>query len=182
MVENKLIKLHQFDEKDFTKLISTVPDARFLLQWAGPKYIYPLDVAQLNDTLAKTTGEQPSFKVFKATGSDDSEAIGHIQLMNIGYSNSTCILGRVLIFPEHRGKGSGKEMVRRVVEYAFTNLGLHEITLDVFDFNASAISTYKSVGFVEYEFNKGARQFQDECWNIIKMKLNKDQWLFKVKC
>jgi hypothetical protein len=60
IMENELIKLQTFDESDFNQLIAAIPDARFLLQWAGPKYNFPLDVSQLKDTLAKTTGEQPS--------------------------------------------------------------------------------------------------------------------------
>ena len=177
-----MIRLETFSENDFSQLIWAIPDSRFLLQWAGPKYTYPLDDAQLNDTLAKTNGEQPSYKVFKATQTDGSEVIGHIQLMDIDYNNSSCMLGRVLIFPEYRDRGSGKEMVKLVVEYAFKELCLHEITLSVFDFNQSAIATYQGTGFVEYQFKKGARKFQNEKWNLIKMKLHKDKWLNDRKC
>jgi RimJ/RimL family protein N-acetyltransferase len=181
-MENELIKLQTFDESDFNQLIAAVPDARFLLQWTGPKYIYPLDVSQLKDTLAKTTGEQPSFKVLKAIRSNTSETVNHIQLMDIDYSSVSCVLGRVLIFADHRGKGFGKAMVRLAVKDAFVNLGLHEITLNVFDFNESAIATYKSIGFIDYQLKKGALKFHNETWDVIKMKLNKDQWLHKEKC
>ncbi len=174
-----MIRLQNFSGNDFNQLISAVPDARFLLQWAGPNYNYPLDAAQLNDTIAQTDGPWPSFKVFKASKADGSEAVGHIQLMDIDYKNSSCILGRVLIFAIYRGRGFGKELVSCAVEYAFVNLGLNEINLGVFDFNQRAINTYKRVGFVECQFNKGARQFQDESWNAIKMRLTKDQWLHK---
>ncbi len=171
-----MISLEAFSENDFAQLISVIPDDRFLLQWAGPKYKFPLDDTQLSDTLAKTKGKQPSFKVFKVSKTDGSEAIGHIQLMDIDYDNSSCMLGRVLIFPECRGRGFGREMVKCAIKYAFKEMGLHEITLGVFDFNQSAIATYQGIGFVEYQFNKGARQFKNEKWNLIKMKLNKDQW------
>ena len=177
-----MVRLETFSENDFAQLKSAVPDSRFLLQWAGPKYKYPLDDAQLLDTLSKTKGEQPSFKVFKAIEINASEVIGHIQLMDIDYCNLNCKLGRVLIFPEHRGRGFGKEMVKCAVEYAFKRLNLLEITLGVFDFNQSAISVYQGAGFLEYEFNKGARQFQNEKWNLIKMKINKDKWLNNGKC
>ena len=182
IMENELIKLQIFDENDFNQLIAAVPDARFHFQWAGIRYIYPLDFSQLKDTLAKTTGEQPSFKVLKAIRSNTSETVGHIQLMDIDYSSASCVLGRVLIFPDHRGNGFGKAMVRLTVKDAFENLGLHEITLNVFDFNESAIATYKSIGFIDYQLIKGALKFRNESWNIIKMKLNKDQWLRKEKC
>ena len=181
-MENELIKLQIFDESDFNQLIAAIPDARFLLQWSGPKYTYPLDVSQLKDTLSKTNGEQPSFKVLKAIHSNTLETVGHIQLMNINYSAASCVLGRVLIFPEFRGKGFGKAMVKLAVKNAFENIGLYEITLNVFDFNETAIGIYKSIGFIDYEFKKDVTNFQNESWNVIKMKLNKDQWLYRGKC
>ncbi len=177
-----MLRLETFSENDLSLLISAISDARFLLQWAGPKYKYPLDDTQLKDTLAKTNGEQPFFKVFKTVKTGGSETIGHIQLMDIDYNNSNCMLGRVLIFPQYRGKGFGKAMIKCAVEYAFKELGLDEITLGVFDFNKSAIAAYQGIGFVEYQFNKGARQFQNEKWNLIKMKLHKNEWLNKGKC
>lgn len=172
-----MIELQPFKESDFSKLIAEIFDARFLLQWAGPKYTYPLDAVQLSDTLANTIGEKPFFRVFKAIKSDTSEAVGHIQLMDIDYNAASCVLGRVLIFQKYRGNGFGKLMVQAAVKFAFENLHLAEVTLGVFDFNTPAIHTYKSIGFAEFQFNKSARQFQNESWNVIKMKLNKNSWL-----
>ena len=165
-----MIKLQPFKETDFDRLIAEVSDARFLLQWAGPKYTYPLDAAQLADTLSHALGEKPSFQVFKAEKAGTPETIGHIQLMDIDYHAASCILGRVLIFQKYRGNGWGRAMVREAVAYAFENLNLVEVTLGVFDFNTPAIRTYKSIGFSEFQFISGARQFQDEKWNVIKMK------------
>ncbi|SHI16268.1 GNAT family N-acetyltransferase [Desulfofustis glycolicus] len=172
-----MIELQPFNEGDFSKLIAEIHDARFLLQWAGPKYTYPLDAPQLRDSLANTNGEKPSFKVFKVIRSDTTETVGHIQLMDIDYDAASCILGRVLIFQNYRGNGSGKAMVKEAVKIAFEDLHLAEINLGVFDFNTPAIGVYKSIGFTEFQFKKGARQFQNESWNVIRMKLNKDKWL-----
>jgi RimJ/RimL family protein N-acetyltransferase len=171
-----LIELQPFNKRDFRKLIDEITDARFLLQWAGPEYTFPLDVAQLSDTLEKTIGRKPSYQVFKAIRLDTSETVGHIQLMDIDYKTASCVLGRVLIFPRYRGNGFGKTMVRKAVKFAFENLNLAEVTLGVYDFNTPAINTYKNIGFFEYQFSKGARQFQNESWNFIRMKLNKHNW------
>lgn len=178
-LENKLIELHPFNEIDFSKLIAEIPDARFLLQWAGPKYTYPLDAAQLSGTLAKTIEGKPSHQVFKAIRKDTSETVGHIQLMDIDCDAVNCVLGRVLIFQNYQGNGFGKAMVQTAIRFAFENLYLAEVTLGVFDFNTAAIDTYKSIGFSEFQFNKGARQFQNESWNVIKMKLNISSWLHR---
>ena len=165
-----MIKLQPFNDSDFKALIAEIPDARFLLQWAGPKYTYPLDTAQLNETLAKTVGEKPSFQVFKAIALDTQKTVGHIQLMNIDYAARSCFFGRVLIFQEYRGSGFGKAMLQAAVKLAFEDLDLTEIILGVFDFNTSAIALYKKIGFSEFQFLEGARRFQDESWNLIRMR------------
>ena len=179
ITEKKLIKLQVFDERDYRQLINEIPDARFLLQWAGPKYTFPLDAVQLSETLLKTIGKKPSFQVFKAIKLDTSETVGHIQLMNIDYSAGVCVLGRVLIFQQFRFNGFGKVMVNAAIEVALEELNLDEVTLNVFDFNTSAISLYKSIGFRDFHFEKIARQFQNEKWNVITMKINKNCWLQK---
>jgi hypothetical protein len=103
-------------------------------------------------------------------------------LTDIDYKAASCVLGRVLIFRKYRGNGCGKAMVQAAVKFAFENLFLAEVTLGVFDFNTPAINTYKSIGFSETQFNKGARQFQDESWNVIKMKLCKKKLVTSKNC
>lgn len=177
-----MIKLQLFNDSDFSRLISEVPDDRFLFQWAGPKYTFPLDSGQLSETLAKSIGDKPTFMAFKVIRSDTSETVGHIQLMNIDYDAEKCFLGRVLIFKKHRGNGYAKEAVREAVRIAFEDLDLNEIILGVFDFNTSAIELYNKIGFLEFQFLEGARQFQDEMWNLIRMRLRKIHWLQKNLC
>ena len=67
-------------------------------------------------------------------------------------------------------------MVSSVVEYAFVTLGVTNITLGVFDFNNSAIATYEKIGFIQFRVDKGARQYQNEKWNIIRMELCLKHW------
>ena len=129
-----------------------------------------MNTAQLSHTLDQTTGEKPRFHVFKALRSGSTESVGHIQLMDIDYTRARAVLGRVLIYREFRGHGLGTDMVRAAVNFAFHSLQLTQVTLGVFDFNTTAIEIYKRVGFSEFQFIKGARQFQNEQWNVIKMK------------
>lgn len=171
-----MTELQPFTAADFPQLVKEIPDARFLVQWTGPRYVYPLDAAQLRATLAQTVGDEPSFRAFKFVDLDASRTVGHIQLMDIDYNAKTCVLGRVLIFAAHRGMGLGKAMVRQAVRAAFEEFGLDAVALGVFDFNASAIKAYESVGFSEFEFVRGARQFRNEFWNVVRMQLKKEDW------
>lgn len=169
-----MIELRKFEGSDIQRLIGWVPDARFLLQWSGPQYRFPLDAGQLLAALEKTTGTAPSHLMFKALAQPSGDVIGHIEFMNIDYNRRTALLGRVLIGrPEYRGRGYCKQMVEVAIGYGFNTLGLDTITLGVFDFNAQAIACYRALGFVEYERKPNARQFGAEHWTLSMMRLDR---------
>ncbi|MCI2424239.1 GNAT family N-acetyltransferase [Saccharopolyspora sp. K220] len=46
------------------------------------------------------------------------------------------------------GRGLGSEATQLVLEYAFTELGLHRVDLRVLAFNERAIACYTTCGFV----------------------------------
>lgn len=104
-LENTLIELQPFNESEFSDLLAEIPDERFLLQWAGPKYRYPLDVEQIQTTLKNTIGVKPTAQVFKVVKTDIQKTIGHIQIMDIDYNAESCVLGRVLIYSKYRRRG-----------------------------------------------------------------------------
>ena len=172
-----MITLRKFEEVDIPLLVGWIPNARFLLQWAGPQYMYPLDKFQLLSTIEKTKGEKPSHFMFSACHQTGGAYIGHIELMSVDYEKKTAMLGRVLIGQtDYRGKGWGTVMIAEALKFGFNTLGLTEINLGVFDFNQSAIACYKKLGFSEYEFRENARQFENERWNLMMMKLPKQIW------
>ena len=173
-----MIKLRKFEAADISRLLGWIPDARFLLQWAGPQYKYPLDVVQLLAAIEKTMGKRPLHYMFAAFHQMTGTVVGHIELMSVDYEKKTALLGRILIGPtEVRGKGWGTAMVAEVLKFGFNILGLTEINLGVFDFNQPAINCYKKLGFTEYEFCENARQFEGQWWNLIMMKLDKKTYL-----
>ena len=172
------VELQPFGESDFDELIAAVPDAGFLLQWAGPQYVYPLDRRQLEETVAKTAGDNPSSRVYKAvltaTAGASLPTVGHVQLLDIDRQYKSCVLGRVLILPEHRGKGLGRAMVGAALREAFDALGLRDMTLAVFDFNEPAVRTYRGHGFVGLDH--GAHEFGGETWGYTRMSLRASAW------
>ncbi len=169
-----MIRLQPFTPADFDALIEEIPDARFLMQWAGPQYVFPLTADQLTETLSKTVGKVPTFCAFKAVRRSPLATVGHIQLINIDKCTARCVLGRVLIFKAYRGCGFGRAMVAAAVREAFETLGMNEIELNVFDFNIPALNLYQQLGFCPFQLVKGACKLEKEDWNLIKMKLSRD--------
>ena len=172
-----MIVLRPFERSDFARLIGWVGSPAFLLQWAGPLFTYPLDVAQLDRYLADAQQEPPTRMVFTAVDEATGAAVGHIELAKIDARNRSASLSRVLIGEaSQRGKGAGVEMVRRALEVGFDRLGLHRIDLVVFDFNRGAIACYERAGFAIEGRLREARRFGEEFWTLIQMSILEHEW------
>jgi RimJ/RimL family protein N-acetyltransferase len=171
------LELRCFGQADFAQLIAQVPDAGFLLQWSGPEWSFPLDFRQLREALAKTRGKQPAFKIYKAVLPGGAATVGHVQLMDIDYDGGTCVLGRVLIFPHHRGTGLGKPLVGAAMEEAFAGLGLREVSLKVFAFNQPALRTYEGLGFTRSTADPEFHELGGTSLEVLNMALRRERWL-----
>ena len=170
-----MLELRTFAEGDCDWLIGWVPDARFLMLWAGPAYKWPLDKKQLMKSLERTGGSRPLLFMFKAVESETGRTVGHIELQR--YERRSGHIARVLIGdPSRRGKGYGTELVSLLIRHAFRDLDFELLTLNVYDFNTPAVECYRRLGFHRVEFEKSARRFGVESWDLITMELRRGEW------
>lgn len=72
--------------------------------------------------------------------------LGEVVLMDYDEPNRSASL-RIGLAPTARGCGLGTETLRLVLAHAFGPLGLHRVSLEVYDFNSRAIRAYEKVGF-----------------------------------
>ena len=82
-------------------------------------------------------------------------------------------LASVIIDPELRGKGYGREMLRLALRYAFELTGAESVQLNVFAENQNAKRCYESLGFVQRSMTKGAFVYKDEAWSRCNMTIAK---------
>lgn len=96
----------------------------------------------------------------------DGTAIGTIGLSNIDLRNRKAELGRMLIGdPSYLGRGYAKAATLLLLNYAFRELNLHRLYLEVLADNHAAVSLYRRCHFeVEGRCRDayfGDRRFQD---------------------
>ncbi len=77
-------------------------------------------------------------------------AAGHFIIRYPNDDNSSVRFGFVVLAPELRGRGLGKELMELGIGYVRDNLTARRIDLGVFADNPSARHCYESVGFREY--------------------------------
>ena len=78
---------------------------------------------------------------------EDDQLLGEIVLNNLDEDNES--MGFRIALSTELGKGYGTEAIRLILRYAFDVIGLHRVDLEVYDFNARAIASYRKCGFVE---------------------------------
>jgi RimJ/RimL family protein N-acetyltransferase len=161
-----MIVLERFRQKDIAELLGWLKDtdAEFLMQFAGPRYKFPLDEEQLMATLA-----DKDCIAFRVMENRNGIALGHCQLLRIDAVNKAATVGRVLIKAEARGHGHGYAAVEQLLGFAKNALGLKRVDLRVFDFNRSAFQCYKKLGFVEAKREAVTFPQIDKTWNSITM-------------
>ncbi len=107
---------------------------------------------------------------------DGDRAIGFIELGGFDWSARSAWVGIGIGERDARGKGYGTDAMNVLLHYAFTELNLHRVNLNVFSFNARAIRSYEKAGF-KYEGTERERIFkEDRRWDVIDMGILKSDW------
>lgn len=84
---------------------------------------------------------------------------------------------RIALFAQHlRGKGLGTWLTQRTLNYAFAELHLQRVALEVFSFNPRAIRSYEKAGFqVEGRLRRAVKDGADY-GDILLMAILREEW------
>ena len=74
------------------------------------------------------------------------------------------------------GKGIGSWAIEKTLEFAFDDIGLHRVALDVFSFNLRAIRAYEKAGFQHEGVLRDAVRDGEVFADDILMAMLEDEW------
>jgi RimJ/RimL family protein N-acetyltransferase len=83
----------------------------------------------------------------EAQQGDTWVSIGNVGLHGVDWKNRSAVFGIVLGEKSFWGKGFGSDAARAMLHFAFRELNLHRVELDVYAFNPRAMRCYEKVGF-----------------------------------
>jgi diamine N-acetyltransferase len=95
--------------------------------------------------------------------------IGTTDLFGIDYRYGIAQFGMLIGEEDARGKGLGTEVVRLMLDYAFTALGLHNVMLTVSEYNLAGRKAYERAGFKEFGRRREADAIGGRRWDEIYM-------------
>lgn len=94
-----------------------------------------------------TRGAQPDRLDLAIVERASGEYAGEVVLNDLDHDNRSCGF-RIALRPGFVDRGLGSEATRLIVAYAFDELGLHRIELEVYAFNPRARRVYEKAGFI----------------------------------
>ena len=128
----------------------------------------------LEKDLEKLIPEEFLFSIFAL---DSQKVIGFIVLGPLEWNHSNSWVGIGIGEPDYWGKGYGTEALQLALRYAFTELNLHRVSLDVFGYNRRAIRSYEKAGFVLEGVQRKIVQREGQRWDVRYMGALQEDWL-----
>lgn len=158
-----MIRLRPYKSSDAEYLIHWIKDERVFSMWCADRFTYPLTEEQLQKYKENYDNDEHGwiFTALNETGSP----VGHLLMRAADYENQSVHLGFIVVNPDCRGQGYGKEMVSLAVNYAFEILKVKRVTLKVFENNRTARQCYQSCGFRDEAYHKDKFLYKEEKWS-----------------
>ena len=123
-----------YQSVEFMRLFDTIParprTAEYVAQW--------MDEAE----------KSPNVFSFGVRIVDGGKLIGLVEVEDILWAHGVGSLSVGIGDPAYRGGGYGSEAIALVLRFAFHEINLHRVQLNVYRYNERAIAAYEKLGFV----------------------------------
>lgn len=101
-----MIRLEKFTADDFEQFISWMDTEKFMYQFGGASFSFPVSVEQLQHYIA-----DPGHRIYRVVDSETNKVIGHGSISHHNAKNKSARLCRILIAEEQdRSKGYGRQL------------------------------------------------------------------------
>ena len=163
-----MVRLRPFKPQDADEVCRWIgDDEKAFMMFTAGRYNYPLEASEI---VSRHYGFEKENDAFMMTALDENGRVsGHFIFRMLDFEKNSAHMGFIIVSPEKRGKGFGKQMVCKALNYAHDILGMNKVTLGVFENNEAAYNCYLSSGFKVKEYLKNCFEFKDEKWGLYEM-------------
>jgi RimJ/RimL family protein N-acetyltransferase len=123
--------------------------------------------------LEKEVREGYSFKICTLM---DDRLIGSLELSDVNPVTGNAWVGIAIGERGDWGKGYGTDALEVMLRFAFSELNLHRISLNVFEYNSRALNSYLRAGFKVEGRERETLQRDGKRWDLIFMGILRSDW------
>lgn len=138
---------------------------------------FPYSIRAIKSWIEKDLERDPlPFSPFLIRTLAEDRLIGDIGLDSVRNGHGDTFVGIGIGEREYWGKGYGTDAMRIVLRFAFTELNLHRVSLDVFEYNPRAVRSYEKAGFKHEGRARGVLHRAGRRWDLIYMGILRQEW------
>jgi RimJ/RimL family protein N-acetyltransferase len=115
-------------------------------------------------------------QIFAILAQPENVLIGNCGLHQLDWKNRGCVFGIVIGDKNYWSKGYGTDAARTLVRFAFEQLGMNRVELEVYAFNPRAIRTYEKAGFKRDGIRRQALYRDGTFHDIYLMSILRQDW------
>jgi RimJ/RimL family protein N-acetyltransferase len=142
LFHGELVKLSAVREEDAEIMVKWEEDAEYLRN-------LDTDIAlpRMRQQLEAEGESNPREAYFRLRSIKDDQLIGFVVIHSIEWNNRAGLLAIGIGESDNRNKGYGTDALKLILRFAFHELNLNRVGLDVIEYNEKAIHAYEKVGF-----------------------------------
>lgn len=145
MLDGKLVKLREYRKEDIELKLKYVNDPE-VLRFLESGIPYPVTQNEEYKWFEAISAFKDSYR-FAIEAVASGQYIGECGINSIDWKNS---VASVVIFigdKAYRSKGYGTEAMQILLSFAFNQININKVRLNVYSFNEQAIKSYEKCGF-----------------------------------
>ena len=144
------MQLRAYTKEDAKAICSWIRSEEELYRWSADQFNkFPLQAEDMEAYYALRTAEGNYFPLVMTD--EQGKPVGHFIIRHPGHEDATVYrFGFIVVDPEIRGRGLGKQMLALGLAYAKERLQATRVTLGVFANNDRARYCYQAAGFREF--------------------------------
>lgn len=176
LLKGNLVRLSAFDPETIANLYNNWSnDSEFmrLLDWDPARRIS----TKVNKEWIEKHMDEYFEHAFLIRTLEDDRAVGEIGLDGIRWNFGDTFVGIGIGARSDWGKGYGTDAMRIILRYAFMELDLHRVSLNVFEYNPRGIRSYEKCGFVVEGRERSLLNREGRRWDVVYMGILKEDWL-----
>ena len=175
--KGELVRLMAFDPKEgagaFARWDRDSEFRRYLDSGAANM----VSLKKLQQEIERDLEEDASqFHLFGVRTLDDEALIGMVELFVYAWPGRDAFVGLGLGDREFWGRGYGTDLMNLILRYAFGELNLRRVTLNVFEYNPRAIRSYEKAGFRHEGRLRKVLNKEGKRWDMLYMGILREEW------
>ena len=123
------------------------------------------------ESFCSRVGDDPDRFDYVICTETEPSPLGEVVLNEIDWPNKSASFRGAIYTHQDFGRGLGTESIQLLMDFAFDELKLNRVELEVFEFNERAIHVYEKIGFKHEGRKREALQWEGKFYDALVMSM-----------